>query len=97
MEPRCCAAWMSTVWADEEDDDADASLLPTDALDMDAWRDSVGLPELTETDSNLQSLFSFSHCMHFFCPVEPGRHRIFRCLQQAVARGNGLSGSAGPV
>lgn len=68
MGPR----WMSTVWADPEGDDADASLLPAEARDMDAWRDSVGLTELTETDSNLHSLFSFSHILHFFCPCEPG-------------------------
>lgn len=75
MDSRGCAAWMSTVcpldMADEEEEDDDASLCPADALDMCAWRDSVGLLELDETDSNTHSLLSFSHILHFLCPLEP--------------------------
>lgn len=84
MCPCCCAEWMSTGWPFETagDEEADASLCPADARDIDACRESTWPSWLT--DSYLQSLFSFSQVLHLCWPCDPGWHRIFRRRQHAI-------------
>lgn len=88
MWPCCCAGWISTVWplemAGEEDVDADASLCPVAALDIEACRVSGG--PWVDTDWYLQSLFSFSQVLHLVCPGEPASQRIFRRRQHALSK-----------